>query len=285
MNTKRMNIKQLKYSDQSTHSFLTNGLKVRRVYGDGCGVLVILMVLFFAFTLIAIMLTSIYSIYDDIQIKFNAEPIEAKASGQCQRSQHKGQNSIYVDCDLTIDYDHKRYRKSFHFIDFTTQEFVFKAVKHKNNPDLITVDLALDTIARQLFFGILLGIGASIMFFVAFGLASRRIKLICFLREINRGYGELALLCVSERKEDIEYFNRVKNKPIAMEYGAFVIIESEKYKYRPFCYFRDNQQYVLIAQNKHTGNFLIVDTALKRLKISEQQRSEVYDALNAATIY
>lgn len=279
-----MNIKQLKYSDQSAYSFLTNGLKVRKVYGDGCGVPVILMVVFFACTLAAIMLTSIYNIYDDIQIKFNAEPIEAEVSGKCQRSQHKGKNSIYVDCDLAIYYDNKRYRKSFHFIDFTTQDFIFKAVKHKNKPDLITVDLALDTIARQLFFGILLGIGASIMFFVSFGLASRRIKLIYFLREINHGHGELALLCVSERKEDIEYFNRVKNKPIAMEYGAFVMMESEKCKYRPFYYFRDDQQYILIVQNKNTGNFLVVDTDLKRLKIREQQRSEIHDLLNAATI-
>lgn len=70
-----------------------------------------------------------------------------------------------------------------------------------------------------------------------------------------------------------------------MEYGAFVIIESERNRYRPFYYFRDGQQYILIVQNKNTGNFLVVDTDLKRLKISEQQRSDIYDLLNAATIY
>lgn len=281
-----MNIKRrIKYSNQSVHSFLTNGLKVRRVYGDGCGLPVILMGLFFACTLIAMMLVSIYNIYDDIQIKLNPESIEAEVFGKCERSKHKRRYSIYVDCDLTIYYDSKIYRKRFNFIDFTTQNFVFQAIKHKNNPDLITVDLALDTIVSQMIFGILLGIGGGIMIFISCDLATRRIKLSCFLREINHGDGELALLCVSEREEDIEYFNNVKNKRIKMTYGAFTITRSAKYKYRPFYYFFDNQQYILIIQNKKTGNFLVVDTDLKRLKISEQQRSDIHDLLNTAVIY
>lgn len=281
-----MNIKRrIKYNNQSNYNFLTNGLKVRRVYGDGCSLPVIFMGVFFAFTLIAVMLTSIYNIYDDIQIKFNAEPIEAEVSGECQRSKHKRRDSIYVDCDLTIYYDSKIYRKSFNFIDFTTQDFTFQAVKHKHNPNLITVDLALDTIISQVVFGILLGIGGGIMLFISFGLAIRRIKLMYFLWEINHGDSELALLHIDQRKDDVKYINRVKNKSVVVKYGAFAMTQSAKCKYRPFYYFRDGQQYILIVQNKNTGNFLVVDTDLKRLKISEQQRPKIYDLLNTATIY
>lgn len=280
-----MNIKRkIKYNNQSTHDFLINGLKVRRVYGDGCSLPVILMGLFFGGLLIIGMMMDIPRIYEDMQIQLNAELIEAEVATKCQRSKHKGFNTIYVDCSLTIYYDDKTYQKNLFFIDFTTQDFSFKAIKHRDHPDLISVDLALKTIIGQWAFSLILGFVGGMVVIHAVVLATRRIKLVYFLWEINHGYGELALLCVSEREEDVKYFNRVKNKSIAMKYGAFTITQSAKCKYHPFYYFRDGQLYILIVQNKNTGNFLIVDTSLKRLKISEQQRSEVYDALNVATI-
>jgi len=211
-----MNIKKLKYSDQSAHNFLTNGLKVRRVYGDGCNSSAILTGFMFGSLLIAIMLTSIFSIYEKVNLGTN--------------------------------------------------------------------DLPFETTIGVVVTSMMFGIAGGVIFVMSLVLTIKRIKLMYFLWEINHGDSELALLHIDKRKDDVKYINRVKNKSIVVKYGALAVTQSAKCKYRPFYYFRDGQLYILIVQNKNTGNFLIVDTSLKRLKISEQQRSEVYDVLNVATI-
>lgn len=77
MSISHMNIKRkIKYSDQSTHDFLINGLKIRRVYGDGCNSSVIFTGLIFGGLLIAIMLTSIFSIYEKVNLGTNELPLE-----------------------------------------------------------------------------------------------------------------------------------------------------------------------------------------------------------------
>ncbi|MGL4675228.1 MAG: hypothetical protein ACRCXK_10240 [Wohlfahrtiimonas sp.] len=212
MNNKR----KIQYSSQSNHEFLTNSLKVRRVYGDGCNSSAIFTGLIFGSLLIAIMLTSIFSIYEKVNLGTN--------------------------------------------------------------------DLPLETTIGVVALSMMFGIAGGIIFVLAISLAIKRIKLMYFLWEINHGDSELVLLCIDKRRDDIKYINSIKNKSIAMKYGALAITQSAKCKYRPFYYFRDEQQYILIVQNKNTGNFLVVDTDLKRLKIREQQRSEIHDLLNAATI-
>lgn len=212
-----MNIKRkLKYRDQTTHNFLTKSLKVRRVYGDGCNSSAIFTGLIFGGLLIAIMLTSIFSIYEKVNLGTN--------------------------------------------------------------------DLPLETTIGVVVLSMMFGIAGGVIFVLAISLAIKRIKLMYFLWEINHGDNELLLLCIDKNKNDIKYVNWIKNQSITMKYGALAVTQSAKCKYRPFYYFRDGQLYILIVQNKNTGNFLIVDTSLKRLKISEQQRSEVYDVLNVATI-
>lgn len=72
MNNKR----KIQYSSQSNHEFLTNGLKVRRVYGDSCNSSAIFIGLIFGSLLIAMMLASIFSIYEKVNLGTNDLPLE-----------------------------------------------------------------------------------------------------------------------------------------------------------------------------------------------------------------
>lgn len=88
------------------------------------------------------------SIYADHQISKNPQVLEnAKIEGEC-----KTRKFAFTDCKVMIRDGGKTWQKRFSFFDFSKESYDVQAIAAANNPELVSVDLAIDKIGNRIAF-------------------------------------------------------------------------------------------------------------------------------------
>lgn len=88
-------------------------------------------------------------IYADYRIGQNPQVLaDARIDGEC-----KTRKFAFTDCAVTIQAQGRTWQKSFAFFDFSNEGYQVEAVVAADNPDLVSIDLAVETLGnRALFF-------------------------------------------------------------------------------------------------------------------------------------
>lgn len=100
------------------------------------------------------------NIYSDYQISQDYRVLsEASISGQC-----KARKGFISDCDVTIHNGGQTWERSFAFFDVSGDDYVVQAIASNQNPNQVTLDLAVEKIGNR-------SILAAIIFLLALVLA------------------------------------------------------------------------------------------------------------------
>lgn len=261
-------------------------LKVRMVLGDSCHIGLILLCLFLFFASVVKDYNGIKDFYKDFLISQNPEFIEAAVHGQCHIATGPKQSDPSIQCVYHIIYDGKTYQKDLRYIGFTLDSSEVKAVRHKNDPLLISTDLALKKLVSSsiyYLFCIALGIG---LFVGLIYLFIKRFNVSYCIYEMNRGNTDLALLPIcldtlskkemdQEKDKSIVYWNYFRNKQVKMRHGGWFSSTVST----PYFITLDNKLYVLVVHNKETGNLLVVDERLNRFKMGKKDRKALREKI------
>lgn len=267
-------------------SFGVNKFKVRMVADDGCHLGLIILGICFSLIMIFGSIYDMKEVYPNFQIYQKPEYIEAEVSGGCKQSESRRRNPVPpVECGFYIKYEGKIHQRDFNYVGSLPDTSGVRAVRSQNDHNLISVDLALQHITaiflRKLMW-LLLGVISSIG---ALYLIINRLKARYFTFELNRGITNLVLIPIDHLRElgkgdGIRYFNCMGKVQVRMRYGDLVGSK----KSHPYLVYRHSRLYVLIARNDNTGNFLVVDEGVKRLRLGEEELQALREELKGDSL-
>ncbi|GBU09956.1 hypothetical protein AwWohl_10940 [Gammaproteobacteria bacterium] len=211
----------------------------------------------------------------DYEISKNPVEVNAYIDGKCS-----SQVLIFTHCDITLKYRGKEIERSIFFIDIKLDDYSVSAIASRDNPDLLTIDLAIDkmisrSILLAICFGLILFLGISII------TGSRNIKRMHqLLKSINDNRLYPVLVPVSSKSiygvNTVEYtwsINQVTQKYFATfkekkEGGVLIVPTTDPTKV-----------YALgVSINEQTAPILLNET-LTRIDLTEDERAKLLDAI------